>query len=170
MFKQLIEPSKLGRPPSENVIGQFRLLKGVMRQQKAPAAQRECHTCSTCGFCCYAPVADAESQHLYTKCVNIIDCMTLCWIIPQKDQRRMASIPTLRRRRVCASAPGKAILFGEHAVVYGKTAVAVAVSDLRIQAELVSRTNFMYTPHPAKFKRADTPLFLFDRKCERTAI
>jgi mevalonate kinase len=53
----------------------------------------------------------------------------------------MASIPTLRRRRVCASAPGKAILFGEHAVVYGKTAVAVAVSDLRIQAQLVSRTN-----------------------------
>jgi mevalonate kinase len=37
-----------------------------------------------------------------------------------------------------ASAPGKAILFGEHAVVYGITALAVALSDLRIMAGLVS--------------------------------
>lgn len=37
-----------------------------------------------------------------------------------------------------SSAPGKVILFGEHAVVYGKTAVGAAVSDLRIVANVVS--------------------------------
>jgi mevalonate kinase len=37
-----------------------------------------------------------------------------------------------------ASAPGKVILFGEHAVVYGVTAIAAALSDLRIFVEISS--------------------------------
>ena len=39
--------------------------------------------------------------------------------------------------KVVSSAPGKVILFGEHAVVHGVTAVAAALSDLRIFVELV---------------------------------
>ena len=42
----------------------------------------------------------------------------------------------LEFEKVAASAPGKVILFGEHAVVYGVTAVAAALSDLRIFVEL----------------------------------
>lgn len=37
-----------------------------------------------------------------------------------------------------ASAPGKAILFGEHAVVYNAVAVAGSLSDLRIHVTTVS--------------------------------
>lgn len=40
-----------------------------------------------------------------------------------------------------ASAPGKAILFGEHAVVHGITAVAAALSDLRIAVKMVHSLN-----------------------------
>jgi len=44
-----------------------------------------------------------------------------------------APYPTPLRSR--ASAPGKLILFGEHAVVYGHTAVAVALSSMRVTVE-----------------------------------
>lgn len=47
--------------------------------------------------------------------------------------------------RSIASAPGKVILFGEHAVVYGVTAIAAALSDLRIVVILV-RHYFLQTP------------------------
>lgn len=40
--------------------------------------------------------------------------------------------------RVVASAPGKVILFGEHAVVHGVTAVAASLSDLRIYVDVTS--------------------------------
>lgn len=42
------------------------------------------------------------------------------------------------RRIVIASAPGKVILFGEHAVVLGKTAVATSL-QLRTYTEVASR-------------------------------
>lgn len=42
---------------------------------------------------------------------------------------------------VVASAPGKVILFGEHAVVYGVTAIAAALSDLRIFVEISDTEN-----------------------------
>ncbi len=38
---------------------------------------------------------------------------------------------------VTASAPGKIILFGEHAVVYGRPAIAVPVTQVRATAEMV---------------------------------
>ena len=55
--------------------------------------------------------------------------------------------------RSIASAPGKVILFGEHAVVYGVTAIAAALSDLRIVVILVRKTNkqFFYFPFSSHF-------------------
>jgi mevalonate kinase len=40
--------------------------------------------------------------------------------------------------RVTSSAPGKVILFGEHAVVHGVTAVAASLSDLRIYVDVAT--------------------------------
>ncbi len=50
-----------------------------------------------------------------------------------------------------SSAPGKAILFGEQAVVHGATAMAAAVSDLRIEVDLVSSKDFTYVNHSLTF-------------------
>ncbi len=44
-------------------------------------------------------------------------------------------MPTLREDMVLASAPGKCILFGEHAVVYGQPAVAVAI-EARVRVRI----------------------------------
>jgi mevalonate kinase len=49
--------------------------------------------------------------------------------------------------RAIASAPGKAILFGEHAVVYGVTAIAAALSDLRIFVEIVRIRDVIFLIH-----------------------
>ena len=43
--------------------------------------------------------------------------------------------------RSISSAPGKVILFGEHAVVHGKTAIATSLSSLRTCADLQILTN-----------------------------
>eukprot|EP00941_MAST-03F_sp_MAST-3F-sp1_P005120 g5120.t1 len=43
----------------------------------------------------------------------------------------------LSMKQSTASAPGKVILFGEHVVVHGRTALAVSVSDLRVFSRVI---------------------------------
>ena len=50
----------------------------------------------------------------------------------------MQSEEKLHEKRVTATAPGKLILFGEHAVVYGTKAVATCLSNLRLQVSIQS--------------------------------
>ena len=49
------------------------------------------------------------------------------------------------------SAPGKMILFGEHAVVFGKPALALAI-DLRITSSVKQSTQYSVNGHPMKKK------------------
>ena len=49
----------------------------------------------------------------------------------------------LNPRNVTASAPGKTILFGEHAVVYGKPAIAAAVD----KRDMLQYKNVKTTEH-----------------------
>jgi hypothetical protein len=49
----------------------------------------------------------------------------------------MSESNEIEKHRVVSSAPGKVILFGEHAVVHGVTAIAAALSDLRIFVTMV---------------------------------
>jgi hypothetical protein len=75
------------------------------------------------------------------------DTKTRKWYALKKQRKASLFLYLLRPIDPCqcpkmsvsanASAPGKTILFGEHAVVYGIPAIAVALSDLRISFEVV---------------------------------
>lgn len=54
-----------------------------------------------------------------------------------------------RSGMVTCSAPGKMILFGEHAVVFGKPALALAI-DLRITSTVESSDQYSVNGHPMK--------------------
>lgn len=59
-------------------------------------------------------------------------CVTWC---DRKTKQIFSHMSSARKKVATASAPGKLILFGEHVCVYGYTAVAAALSDLRIFVE-----------------------------------
>jgi mevalonate kinase len=58
-----------------------------------------------------------------------------------------ASMSKGKGSSVVASAPGKVILLGEHAVVFGQPAIAVAI-DQRLQCSVTSSDSFTLNGHP----------------------
>lgn len=59
---------------------------------------------------------------------------------------------------ICASAAGKVILLGEHAVVYGRPALAVPLRDLRVRVTLTPHSDPLRIQAPA----VDVDAFLTD--------
>ena len=58
---------------------------------------------------------------------------------------------------VTAFAPGKCILFGEHAVVYGQPAVAISI-DAGVEVTISESDRWIL--RGCRLSRPDTPIFL----------